>query len=77
MPMRSSAMQRPRRATASMTLRHRYDEVGLPCWKMMGSPSPISTYAIDLPRTETAFFGCSAAPDMCCLRECVTQEKKW
>jgi DNA-binding MarR family transcriptional regulator len=31
MPIRSGARQRARSATCGITLRHRYDEVGLPC----------------------------------------------
>src|SRR5215469_1686508 len=51
MPIRSGAMQRPSGCRCGMTLRQRYDEVGLPCSSTMGSPSPTSTYAISLPRT--------------------------
>src|SRR5262245_15443743 len=51
MPIRSGAMQRPRGSRCGNTLRHRYDEVGLPCSSTMGSPFPTSTYAISLPRT--------------------------
>ena len=43
MPMRSGAMQRPNDARCGMTLRHRYDDVGLPCRKTMGLPAPTST----------------------------------
>src|SRR5215469_3282280 len=50
-PIRSGAMQRPSGCKCGMTLRQRYDEVGLPCSSTMGSPSPTSTYAISLPRT--------------------------
>src|SRR5215475_9800318 len=49
-PIRSGAMQRPNEYRCGNTLRHRYDEVGLPCSSTMGSPSPTSTYAISLPR---------------------------
>src|SRR5215469_7598792 len=56
MPIRSGAMQRPRCCKCGKTLRHRYDEVGLPCRKTIGSPSPTSTYAISLPRTRHRFF---------------------
>ena len=56
MPIRSGAMQRPRGCTCGNTLRHRYDEVGLPCSSTMGSPSPTSTYAISLPRTRRRHF---------------------
>ena len=52
-------MQRPTGATCGMTLRHRYDEVGLPCWNTMGSPSPISTYAMRRPSASTVFFSCA------------------
>jgi hypothetical protein len=34
MPMWSGAMQRPSGCRCGMTLRHRYDEVGLPCRKI-------------------------------------------
>src|SRR5499427_5967399 len=51
MPIRSGAMQRPSGCRCGNTLRQRYDEVGLPCRSTMGSPSPVSTYAISLPRT--------------------------
>src|SRR6516164_8921216 len=50
-PIRSGAMQRPFGCRCGITLRQRYDEVGLPCSSTMGSPSPTSTYAISLPRT--------------------------
>src|SRR5215469_4242666 len=50
-PIRSGAMQRPSGCKCGMTLRQRYDEVGLPCSSTMRSPSPTSTYAISLPRT--------------------------
>ena len=33
-------MQRPRPSRCGMTLRHRYDDVGLPCRNTMGSPAP-------------------------------------
>src|SRR5215475_9722630 len=56
MPIRSGAMQRPRGCRCGNTLRHRYDEVGLPCSSTMGSPCPISTYAISLPRTRRRCF---------------------
>src|SRR5262249_19017035 len=56
MPIRSGAMQRPRGSRCGNTLRHRYDEVGLPCSKTMGSPSPTSTYAISLPRIRRRCF---------------------
>src|SRR5215468_8651222 len=56
MPIRSGAMQRPRGCRCGMTLRQRYDEVGLPCSSTMGSPAPTSTYAISLPRTRRRFF---------------------
>src|SRR5580765_4785602 len=56
MPIRSGAMQRPRGCRCGNTLRHRYDEVGLPCSSTMGSPSPTSTYAISLPRTRRRCF---------------------
>src|SRR5215813_2561887 len=56
MPIRSGAMQRPSGCTCGNTLRQRYDEVGLPCSRTMGSPSPTSTYAISLPRTRSRFF---------------------
>src|SRR5262249_15890419 len=38
------------------TLRQRYDEVGLPCNRTIGSPSPTSTYAMSLPRTRRRCF---------------------
>src|SRR5712672_1704702 len=56
MPIRSGAMQRPRGCRCGNTLRHRYDEVGLPCSSTMGLPSPTSTYAISLPRTRRRCF---------------------
>src|SRR5215472_6386258 len=56
MPIRSGAMQRPRGSRCGNTLRQRYDEVGLPCSSTTGSPSPISTYAISLPRTRRRCF---------------------
>src|SRR5262245_49328456 len=56
MPIRSGAMQRPRDCRCGNTLRQRYDEVGLPCNSTMGSPSPISTYAISRPRTRRRCF---------------------
>src|SRR6516225_8710946 len=56
MPIRSGAMQRPRGCRCGNTLRHRYDEVGLPCSSTMGSPSPTSTYAISRPRARRRFF---------------------
>src|SRR5215212_11588059 len=46
MPTRSGARQRPRSDTCGMMLRHRYDEVGLPCRMTIGSPSPDSTWWI-------------------------------
>ena len=57
MPIRSGAMQRPSRSRCGMTLRQRYDDVGLPCRKTIGSPLPTSTYAIDRPRTCTRRLG--------------------
>src|SRR5262249_43939020 len=56
MPIRSGAMQRPSGCRCGNTLRHRYDEVGLPCSSTMGSPSPISTYAISMPSTRRRRF---------------------
>src|SRR5215469_10597005 len=56
MPIRSGAMQRPRRSTCGSTLRQRYDEVGLPCSSTMGSPSPTSTYAISRSKTRRRSF---------------------
>src|SRR5262245_46605019 len=56
MPIRSGAMQRPSGCRYGNMLRQRYDEVGLPCSNTMGSPSPISAYAISLPRTCRRFF---------------------
>src|SRR5262245_14484096 len=56
MPIRSGAMQRPRGCRCGNTLRHRYDEVGLPCSSTMGSPSPASTYAISHPRIRRRRF---------------------
>jgi hypothetical protein len=50
------AMQRPRGCKYGNTLRHKYDEVGLPCSSTMGSPFPTSTYAISLPRTRRRCF---------------------
>src|SRR5688500_10615069 len=51
MPMRSGARQRPEASRCGITLRHRYDDVGLPCRKTMGRPTPISTNAMWLSRT--------------------------
>src|SRR5262249_18198497 len=56
MPIRPGAMQRPRGCRCGNTLRHRYDEVGLPCSSTMGSPAPTSTYAISRPRTRLRCF---------------------
>jgi len=47
MPIRSGARQRVLPATCGITLRHRYDEAGLPCRNTTGSaPGPESVYAI-------------------------------
>src|SRR5208282_2206516 len=43
-----------------MMLRHRNDEVGLPCRKTIGSPAPVSTYAISVPSTAARFRGCGS-----------------
>src|SRR5580704_6679009 len=64
MPIRSGAMQRPRDCRCGNTLRQRYDEVGLPCSRTMGSPSPTSTYAISLPRTRRRFFSYGNAAEI-------------
>ena len=42
MPMRSGARHRPWWASGPMMLRHRNDEVGLPCKKTIGGPDPAS-----------------------------------
>jgi hypothetical protein len=36
------AMHLPEEVKYGIMLRHRYEEVGLPCKKRMGSPEPIS-----------------------------------
>src|SRR2546430_3311442 len=51
MPTRSGARQRPRAATWGMTLRQRYEDVGLPWRKTIGSPLPASTWASSVSRT--------------------------
>src|SRR5262252_4972306 len=56
MPIRSGAMQRPSDCRCGNTLRQRYDEVGFPCSRTMGSPSPTSTYAISRPRIRRRCF---------------------
>jgi len=48
-------------------LRQRYDEVGLPCSKTMGSPSPATTYAISLRGTAAAVFCTEMLQRSCCL----------
>src|SRR5947208_5749972 len=65
MPMRSGAMRRPAPSRWGITLRHRYEEVGLPWRKMMGSPSPTSTYAIRSPSTSAKARGYrGSAPEL-------------
>src|SRR5262245_50279327 len=56
MPIRSGAIQRPSGCRCGNTLRHRYDEVGLPCSSTIGSPFPTCTYAISRPRTRRRCF---------------------
>src|SRR5262252_6642650 len=53
MPTRSGAMQRPRGTRCGITFLQRYDEVGLPWKKTIGSRAPSSTYAIPTPSTST------------------------
>jgi hypothetical protein len=57
-------MQRPSGYRCGITLRHRYDEVGLPCSSTIGSPSPTSTYAISRPRTRRRCFLYGNAPEI-------------
>src|SRR5262245_11571815 len=61
MPIKSGARQRYLSARYGITLRHRYDEVGLPCRKTMGAPLPVSTYAMLVPSTLTVRRGCRSA----------------
>src|SRR5215831_14424636 len=76
MPIRSGAMQRPRGCRCGNTLRHRYDEVGLPCSRTMGSPSPTSTYAIWLPRTRRRFFWYGNAGEIMVASRVVTDQAR-
>src|SRR5687768_17163719 len=62
--MRSGARQCPWPATCGMTLRHRYDDVGLPCRNTTGSPCPTSTYAISLSSTFTRRRSYGSAAEM-------------
>src|SRR5471032_3508453 len=60
MPTKSGARHRPMSLTCAMMFRQRYDYVGLPCRKTLGSPSPTSTYLISVSRTATRFLGCGS-----------------
>src|ERR1041384_1618934 len=57
MPIRSQAISRPRSAQCGITLRQRYDEVGLPCWNTIASPAPSSIVAMRRPLPGGNFFG--------------------
>src|SRR6266404_3399857 len=64
-PIRSGAMHRASGATCGIILRHRYDEVGLPCRKTTGSPLPVSAYDIEVPSSSTFLRGCGSAAEIC------------
>src|ERR1700687_4615662 len=53
MPIRSGARQRAVPVSSGMTVRHRNDDVGLPCSKTIGSPSPWSSQCIVESSTRT------------------------
>src|ERR1019366_6341884 len=59
-PIRSGARHRALALRCGMMLRHKYDEVGLPCRKTIGSPALVSTQAISVPSTATRFRGCGS-----------------
>jgi hypothetical protein len=58
------ARHRPNGSTRGMMFLHRYDRVGLPCRKTIGSPSPTSTYAMVVSRTLTRFRNASASVEI-------------
>src|SRR3990172_6446336 len=64
MPTRSGARQRPSPATCGITLRQRYDDVGLPWRNTIGSPAPVSTYASSLSSSATRRRGCGSTAEM-------------
>src|SRR5713226_7848597 len=55
--MRSGAMHRASGATCGITLRDKYDEVGLPYRKITGSPLPVSAYDIEVPSSSSFLRG--------------------
>jgi len=61
MPTRSGARQRPSAARCGITLRQRYDDVGLPWRNTIGSPVPVSTYASSVSSTRTRRRGWGSA----------------
>src|SRR5437899_994103 len=67
MPMRSGARQRPAPSSRAMTLRHRYDDVGLPCRNTIGSPTPTSTQAMWLSSTRSRRRSYQSAAEMAWL----------
>src|SRR6266446_1631240 len=64
-PIRSGATHRASGATCGMILRHRYDEVGLPCRNTTGSPLPVSAYDIEVPSSSTFLRGCGSVAEIC------------
>src|SRR5271169_1600483 len=71
-PIKSGAMQRPKCSRWGITLRHRYDEVGFPCNRTIGSPCPASTYAISRPSTcFRCFLYREVAAIMCVSPSCL------
>src|SRR5580700_9091679 len=63
--MRSGATHRACGERYGMTLRHRYDEVGLPCRKTTGSPEPVSAYEIQVLMSSSFLRGCGSAEEIC------------
>ena len=63
-PMRSGARHRACGARCGMTLRHRYDEVGLPCSKTIGSPEPASAYEIQVLISSSFLRGCGSVVEI-------------
>src|ERR1700722_13348039 len=63
--MRSGATHRACGARYGTMLRHKYDEVGLPCRKTTGSPAPVSAYEIQVPMSSSFLRGCGSAAEIC------------
>src|SRR5271155_4468661 len=63
--MRSGAMHRAYGSRCGMMLRHRYEEVGLPWRKTIGSPEPVSAYEIQVLTSSSFLRGRGSAAEIC------------